>query len=165
MEKISKNRKGRPVKLIFFKNNFNFYKNLEPDLTTRQLYNRYYETVALSEIIVDWSTKKIRNPIFKYLYDFDAKANKKTVLSAIGRVFQDYGKDDAVYVATMICQNKMNTTTALNFISDVRGLRQNKIEGTIDKLLTVIQNARLNANEIIEVQTVFNKIISDKINE
>jgi hypothetical protein len=157
MENISKNKRGRPEKVSSILKDF--FKRTASDLkiTDRTINNEYYLSKAFGVL---------KNAIGDFTYLFDESKQiilKKTILYALGRLEEKYGKDVVIEAASIICQEKLNTAQAIDFIKDFRNgqgedLQKNKVEGALKKVLNIINNSGLTNDELQQLIILIREI-------
>jgi hypothetical protein len=139
MEKISqtKHKGGRPR--LFPNERIGLMGLVNGDIRTdRTVNNRHYTNIAF-KIFED-----IDSDEYNHLFNKKKEIVKTTILSELGRVVDMYsnGKEMMLAIAKIICDDKMNTAKAINFIKRYRmQVNKNKISGTLKKIVTIINNA------------------------
>jgi hypothetical protein len=160
MEKISKNKRGRPE----------LHKEIKESLlmlggdlalqTKRTLHNEAYLVIAFG-LLKD-------NDAYTYLLDQKKeKIYKKTILQHIGRIAELYNNQIAVEIADVICKKRYNTAQAIDFIKRFRkeegeDLKKNKVEGALKKVINIINNSILTTDELQQLIILIREI---KINK
>jgi len=166
MENISKNtdiprKRGRPPKGHL--NNpllAGVIDQMSPDIRTRRGKNNLYYGVFFGvNVIYDGKKKELKDPLFKFLFNPEEDKFKKTILSALGRVALEYGPEEAEILTREICKRKMSTGEALAFISAVRGLGKDKINGVVKKIIRLFNDNRITPDEAREVVHRIGEII------
>ena len=119
-------------------------------ITERSIINRLY--------LGDAQTLLENSDEYNYLVDKKKhKTLRNTILTALGRVAEKYSNGDEVVLmlAKHICDNKLNTATAINFINNYRmqdknspKLNKNKVIGCLKKILTIINNSNFKEDEM-----------------
>jgi len=147
MENISKNKRGRPRKI-----SKSFEESLQmiyPELKSVRSINNINYLNDTIELLKDKEG-------FEYLIDGKKQELKhKTILTALGRIIEKYsnGEQLALELATDICNHKLNTQKAIDFINRFRkangdNVGKNKTQGALKKVINVIQNAHLDQEEV-----------------
>lgn len=179
MENISKNtdiprKRGRPPKGHL--NNpllAGVIDQMSPDIRTRRGKNNLVYGVFFGvNVIYDTKKKELKDPLFKFLFNPEENKFKKTILSALGRVAMEYGPEEAEILTREICKRKMSTGEALalkglsiidkgfiSFISAVRGLGKDKINGVVKKIIRLFNDNRITPDEAREVVHRIGEII------
>ena len=151
---LNKNKRGRPIKLDCFKHDQEYYQKNNPGVTSKRgLYNKYYVEAALYGVIFDNAKAlQLKKPEYEFLVKIKGKGfkAKETILAEIGRIHDKYSKEDAVFIADEICKRKMNTAKTITWIRSSRGFQKNKIDNTVKKLLSVLENSFLTEDEAKE---------------
>ena len=162
MENISDNtdnkpRRGRPC--TFSPLYVSTMKKVIPTtVKTGRSWNNLLFAVKGIGVVIDTEGKRLKDPIYIFLYDYGkTEEAKKTILSSLGRVAKAYSMEDAEAMALVICRERMNTRTALNYINSSRGLRKNNVKGTVGRIISVLNDSYLSTAETLEVM--------DKVNE
>ena len=146
MEKISKNKKGRPELHKALKASILMVGGNVVFQTKRTLHNEAYLAIAFG-LLKD-------NDAYTYLLDKKKeKIYKKTILQHIGGVAELYNHQIAVEIANVICKKRYNTAKAIDFIKRFRkeqgeDLQKNKVEGALKKVINIINNSGLTTDEL-----------------
>lgn len=158
MENISKKKKGRPEKIL------NEVKEMlkasaranDPKTSERTINNNYYVMLGM-EIL--------REDGYEYIVDSHKQTiYKQTIMQHIGRIKELYGIEPALELARTICKEKMNTAKAIQYIKEYRmtegnePLQKNKVNGVLKKIVNIINNSGLTANEMKELIERVNEI-------
>jgi hypothetical protein len=110
--------------------------------TERSINNKIYYEVA---------KMYLEDSEFAYLL------NKKTILTALGRVVEMYSDGDEIVqkLARIICSDRMNTAIAIDYINKYRmldedspKLNKHKISGTLKKIAKIIENSNFKEDEM-----------------
>jgi hypothetical protein len=119
LEKLSKNRRGRPRKISTAE--VASLRATFPDMTTsRSINNAYYRQVAYRYL-----RPKEHGSKYDHIIDFTTGRMRRTILVALGRLADqcddEREAEEWIRVAAEdICEERMKTSEALEFISDVR---------------------------------------------
>lgn len=158
MQPDTNKKKGRPV----IHNYFHFDKKNFKGNSNRAEYNNFYELEAF-EVIFDYSgdtTTKYNNELFEF-FKINEFHFKKTILTQIGIIKLNYGIETATEIAIEICKKKMTTEKALSYCRRVKGKsKRDKVEATTQKLINVLNNEILSADEFKNVFEKFSNIIN-----
>jgi len=124
--------------------------------------------VGMAEVVAKKAPEEIKeklrknettvNKVYKEIKKEENKF-KKTILSALGRVAMEYGPEEAEILTREICKRKMSTGEALAFISAVRGLGKDKINGVVKKIIRLFNDNRITPDEAREVVHRIGEII------
>lgn len=149
------NKRGRPVVNVEVEK----YKLIYPKLSDRHLLNKYYANTFINNVIVNNEIEEK----YEYLNFLFFPRYKNTILTEIGKLQLQYSLAKALKVAKYICENKLNTNKSISYIKNYRKLGKNKINGTVCKLLKVLDNALLTEKEIKKVLICFVNKTIDKV--
>lgn len=172
MEKITKNtddkpRRGRPR--TFSPEHVEIMKTfITTTAETGRTWNNILFAVQGIGVVLDKSRerKRLKDPIYSFLYDYGrTERSKKTILSSLGRVAKAYGMEEAETLARVICRERLNTRTALNYINTSRGLRKNSVKGTVDSIISIFNDSYLSPAETLEVLEMVNRTVKNYLNE
>lgn len=121
MANIAKKR-GRPPEVSEEMRQFYAATQLYGRAGRRQQDNRRYFFVGF-ELLFPKSENghEYADPIFIFLCDIAVnKWSKTTIISEIGRLSYRFGNEIALDAARVICEHKMNTARAVNYISRLK---------------------------------------------
>lgn len=123
----------------------------------RAIYSDYNTDRSINNMIYLGDAQELlMSDEFTYLVDNKKqKLYRTTILIALGRIVNMYtnGEEMMLKLAREICNEKMNTYEAIDFIKryrmqDGQKLNKDNISGTIKKIKTVIRNSGLSLWEV-----------------
>lgn len=151
LENFSKtNKGGRPRK--FSQRDMILMRRVNSDIRTdKTVHNRHYSDAAF-RILYDLNCDE-----YNHLVDKKKEIVKTTILIELGKVVETYsnGEEIMLMLAKTICNKKMKTTRAVDYIKKYRmnqddspKLNKHKISGTLRKIVTVINNANIDEDDM-----------------